>query len=122
MSETPDHRFARGVDASACELLTMRAYEHQHPQHAILAIQVKRNNFPPLVHLFAKTVEKTYASIEPAVVPPLETTLKAMHNTSPSYCPNYRFKEWTRLDPSGREFTLTAVLPPLPPLTMFGKI
>ena len=35
-------------------------------------------------------VEKTYFSVEPGVVPPLETTLKAMHGISPRNCPSYR--------------------------------
>ena len=95
----------------------MRASEHQHPQHATLAIQAKRN-IPSLVHHIVITVEKTYASI---VVPPLEIKLKALHNTSPSDCRNYRFWEWTRHDQSGLEFTLLVVLPPLPPSRMFGK-
>ena len=30
-------------------------------------------------------------------------TLRAMHNTSPSDCPTYRFKEWTSHDKSGLE-------------------
>ena len=102
--QSPYPTFQRDMPAPACELLTMRASEHQHPQHAILAIQAKRNNVHHSLHHIVITVEKTYASIETGVVPPLETTLKAMHNSSPSTCPNYRFNEWTRQDQSGQEF------------------
>ena len=45
-----------------------------------------------------------------------------MHSTSPSDCPNYRFKEWTPHDQGGLEFTLPAVIPPLPPSMVFGKL
>ena len=110
-----------GGDATACELLTMQAPEHQHPQQAILAIQAKRNNILPLVHHFVITEEKRYASIEPGE-PPLETTLKTMHNTFPSDCPYYRFKESTRQDQSGLQFTLPAVLPQRTTSIMFAKI
>ena len=55
-------------------------------------------------------------------MPPLETLLKAMHNTSPSDCPNYRFKEWTQHDRGYLEFTLPAIIPPLPPSIVFGKM
>ena len=54
--------------------------------------------------------------------PPLEVTLKAMHEASPSDCPNYRFKEWTQPDRGSLEFTLSAVIPPLPPSITFGKM
>ena len=67
-------------------------------------------------------VEKTYSSIGPGVVPSLETTLKAMHGTSPTDCPTYRFKKWTWHDRSGLELTLAAVNPPLPPSMEFGKV
>ena len=56
------------------------------------------------------------------MVPPLETTLKAMQGTSPPDSTTYRFKEWTRYDKSGLEFTLAAFIPPLPPSMVFGKI
>ena len=55
------------------------------------------------------------------MVPPLETTLKAMQGTSPPDCPTYRFKEWTRYYKSGLKFTLAAIIPPLPPSMVFGK-
>ena len=45
-----------------------------------------------------------------------------MHDTSPSECPNYRFDEWTQQDRGGLEFTLPAVIPPLPPSINFGKM
>ena len=45
-----------------------------------------------------------------------------MHETSPSDCPAYRFKEWTRHDKSGLEFTLTALIPQLPTSMVFGEI
>ena len=56
------------------------------------------------------------------MVPPLEITLKAMQATSPSDCPNYRFKEWTEHDQGGLEFTLSGVIPPMPPSITFGKM
>ena len=74
-----------------------------------------------LVHHVVITVEKTYSSIGRGVVTPLETTLKAMHETSPTSCPTYRFEEWTWYDKSGLEFTLAAIIPPLSPSMVFGK-
>ena len=68
------------------------------------------------------TVEKTYARVELGVAPALENTLNAMNDTSPSDCPNYRFKEWTQHDRGGQEFTLPAVIPPLLPSIVFGKM
>ena len=41
------------------------------------------------------TVEKIYSIVEPGVVPPLEAILKAMHETSPTDCTNFRFKKRT---------------------------
>ena len=67
-------------------------------------------------------MEKTYASAESGLVPLLESTLKAMYDSSPSDCPTYRFKEWTRHDRGGLEFTLAAVIPPLPPSILFGEL
>ena len=52
----------------------------------------------------------------------METTLKALQGTSPSDCPTYRFKEWTWHEKSWLEFTLAAIIPPLPPSMVFGKI
>ena len=122
MTETPDLRLARRVDVPNSEHLTKRSSGHLHPQHEILAIPARPNNVPPIVHSVLKTVEKTYTSIEQGVVPPLETTLKAMHNISTSACPNYLFEESTQHDQSGLGSTLAAVLPPLPPSMVFGKI
>ena len=68
------------------------------------------------------TVEKTYSSIKPGVIPPLETTLKAMHETSHTDCPNYRFKKWTWHEKRGLEFTLAALIPPLPPMMVYGNV
>ena len=45
-----------------------------------------------------------------------------MHGTLPSDCPTYRFKDWTRYDKRGLEFTLSAIIPPLPPSIVFGEI
>ena len=67
-------------------------------------------------------MEKTYASTESGVVPPLESTLKAMYDSSLSDCPNYHIKQWTRHDRGGLEFTLSAVIPDLPPSIVFGEI
>ena len=109
-SESQDHQLARRAAIPARELSMARAPEH--PQHKILAIQTQRQELkpPPMIHHVAITVEKTYTSAEPGVVPPLETTLKAMHNTSPSDSLNYRFKEWTQHHRCGLEFTLPAVI------------
>ena len=68
------------------------------------------------------TIEKTYSSVEPGIVPPLETTLKGMHETPSTDCPNYRFKEWTCHNKSGLEFTLAAIIPPLLPWIVFGEV
>ena len=92
-----------------------------HLQHTIRSIQAKDQDVPQVYHVVI-TIEETYSSIGPVVVPPLETTLKAMQGTSPPDCPTYRFKEWTRYDKSGLEFKLAAIIPPLPPSMVFGKI
>ena len=63
----PDQRLARGEDASAPALADTETFE-DHAQHTIRSIQA-------------------------GVIPPMETTLKAMQGTSPSDCPTYRFKE-----------------------------
>ena len=77
---------------------------------------------PPTIRHIIITVEKTYASTESGVVPPLESTLKAMHDSSPSDCPTYRFKEWTHFERGGLEFTLAAVILPLPPSIIFDEV
>ena len=115
-----DRRLARGVEAHAQDRFDTRA-PHHHPQQAILATQAKKHD-KPLVYHVVITVEKTYSSIEPGIVPSLETTLNAMTKTLASDCPNYRFKEWTKHDESGLEFTLAAIIPPLPPSIVFGEI
>ena len=48
--------------------------------------------------------------------------IEEWHSTSPLDCPNYRFKEWTQHERCGLEFTLPAVIPPLPPLIEFEKL
>ena len=58
--------------------------------------------------------EKTFASLQKGVVPPLETTLEKMENASWESLPTYRFKEWSP-DLSGLEFVITTVIPELPP-------
>ena len=122
ISEPPDQQLARGAEIPARKLSIARAAHH--PQHEILAIRAQRKELEPtpLIHHIVVIVEKTYASLEPGVVPPLEITLKAMQATSPSDCPNYRFKEWTEHDQGGLEVTLSAVIPPLPPSITFGKL
>ena len=116
----PDKRLARGVDALALDSAVTEAAE-DHMQHTICHIQAKDQEIPQVHHVVI-TVEKAYSSIGPGVVPPLETTLKAMQGTPPSDCPTYRFKEWSRHNKSGLEFTLAAIIPPLPPSMVFGKI
>ena len=117
---TPDKRLARGVDAPALDLADTEIFE-DHIQHTIRSIHAKDQDVPQ-VHQVVISIEKTYSSIGPGVVPPLETTLRAMQGTSPSDCPTYRFKEWSCHDKSGLEFTLAAIIPPLPPSMVFGKI
>ena len=116
----PDKRLARGVDAPATDSADTEAIE-DHMQHTIRSIQAKDQDIPQVHHIVI-TTEKTYSSIGPGVVPPLETTLKAMQETSSSDCPTYRFKEWTWQEESGLEFTLAAIIPPLPPSMVFGKL
>ena len=116
----PDKRLARGVDAPATDSADTKAIE-DHMQHTIRSIQAKDQDIPQVHHIVI-TTEKTYSSIGPGVVPPLETTLKAMQETSSSDCPTYRFKEWTWQEKSGLEFTLAAIIPPLPPSMVFGKL
>ena len=106
----------READIPAREILLARA--PHHPQHEVLAVQAPRGELEPTpsIQHIVVIVEKTYASVEPGVVPPLEATLTAMHATSPLDCPNYRFKEWMSHGRGGLEFTLSAVIPPLPSL------
>ena len=120
--DSPDHRLARGAVIPAREFSMARA--PYHPQHEILTVQAQREKVeaPPLVHHLVITVEKTFTSVEREVIPPLEETLRAMHATSPSDCPTYRFKEWTPPHPGGLEFTLHAIIPPLPPSITFGEL
>ena len=119
---SPDNRLARGAVVPARDLFMART--HCHPQHEILTVQAQREKVetPPLVHHLIITVEKTFTSVEREVIPPLEETLKAMHATSPSDCPTYRFKEWTPPHRGGLEFTLHAIIPPLPPSMTFGEL
>ena len=112
-------RLARGVDAPAPDTAVTETTD-DHMQY-IRNIQAKDQEVPQVHHVVI-TVEKTYSSIGPTVVPPLETTLRAMQETSSSDCPTYRFKEWIWHEKIGLEFTLTAIIPPLPPSMMFGKI
>ena len=116
----PDQRLARGDDASAPALADTETFE-DHAQHTIRSIQAEDQDIPRVHHIVI-TIEKTYSSVGPGVIPPMETTLKAMQGTSPSDCPTYRFKEWTWHEKSGLEFTLAAIIPPLPPSMVFVKI
>ena len=120
--DSPDHRLARGAVIPVRELSMARA--PYHPQHEILTVQAQREKVeaPPLVHHLVITVEKTFTSVEREVIPPLEETLRAMHATSPSDCPTYQFKEWTPPHRGGLEFTLHAIIPPLPPSITFGEL
>ena len=126
--EPPDLRLARGAVIPTCERTLARM--HDHPQHRILAVQAQRQEHesPPIVrepigspHIIV-TIEKTYTSIQSGVIPPLEATLRAMHDSSPSDCPTYRFKEWSSSERGGLEFTLSAIIPPLPPSITFGEL
>ena len=115
----PDLRLAQGAAVPACELALARTLEH--PQYGFLAVRVQRQEPITLRHIIV-TVEKTYASAQSGLVPPLESTLKAMHDSSPSDCSNYRFKEWTYHERGGLEFTLAAATPPLPPTIILGEM
>ena len=77
---------------------------------------------PPTIRHIILTIEKTFTSIESESIPPLESTLKEMHTFSPSHCPTYCFKEWTTHEKGGLEFTLAAIIPPLPPSFSFGEL
>ena len=109
----------RGVDALNPILAEEDTFE-DNEQRTIWAIKTENQDGPQVHHILI-TVEKTFSSIESGVIPPVETTMKAMHETSPSDCPVYRFKEWTRRDRCGLEFTLTDIIPPLPPSMVFGE-
>ena len=113
--ETPDLRLARGAAIPACDLALVRT--PKHPQYGVLAVRAQRQEptTPPTIRHIIVTVEKTYASAESGLVPPLESTLKAVHDSSPADCPTYRFKEWTRHECGGLELTLAAVIPPYHP-------
>ena len=54
--------------------------------------------------------------------PRLEITLKALYETSLTDCPNYRFEQCTRHNKSGLYFTLAAIIPRLPPMTVFRSV
>ena len=107
----PDLRLDRGAVIPTCELTLARMPDH--PQHRIIAVQAQRQEHesPPIVSHIIVTIEKTYTSIQSGVIPPLEATLRAMHDSSPSDCPTYRFKEWSSSERSGLEFTLAAIIP-----------
>ena len=117
---TPVKRLARGTDAPVPKLIIPETSDN-YSQHELLTIQAKHQE-TPLVHHVVTTIEKTYSNVEPRILPPLDTTLKGMHETSPTDCPTYRFKEWTWHDKSGLEFTLAAIIPSLPPSIVLGKV
>ena len=80
---------ARGADARAQELVDTIISDDLQPR--IVSTQAKNQNTLS-VHSIVITVEKTFSSIELGVAPPLESTLKATHETSRTDCPTYRFK------------------------------
>ena len=89
--KTPGKRLARGADPPAHDLAYTETSEH-HLQRTVRAIQAAGQSVP-LVHHVVITIEKTYSSIEPVIVPLLETTLRERNIP---YGPlTYRFKEWT---------------------------
>ena len=71
---TPPKRLAWAVDVPFQCLVDMKALDH--PQQYVLSIQAKNQDIP-LLHNIVITVEKTYSSNDPRVVPLLETTLRA---------------------------------------------
>ena len=121
-TETPRQRLARKAAIPDCEFLL--AQTANHPQHKILNVRTKlhNSNITPTVRHIILTIEKTFTSTESESIPPLESTLKEMHRFSPSDCPTYRFKEWTSHEKGGLEFTLAAIIPPLPPSFSFGEL
>ena len=121
-TENPKQRLARGAAIPDCEFLL--AQTANHPQHKILNVRTKLHNpnITPTVRHIILTIEKTFTSNESESIPPLESTLKEMHQFSPSDCPTYRFKEWTSHEKGGLEFTLAAIIPPLPPSFSFGDL
>ena len=121
-TEPPNLRLAQGAAIPARELTLARA--QNHPQYEILTVRAEQQKLkaPPTIRHIILTIEKTYASTESGLVPPLETTLKEMNKFSPSNCPTYRFKEWTSHEKGGLEFTLAATIPPLPPSFWFGEL
>ena len=121
-TETPKQRLARGAAIPDCEFLL--AQKANHPQHKILNVRTKLHNpnITPTDRHIISTIEKTFTSTESESIPPLESTLKEMHQFSPSDCPTYRFKEWTSHEKGGLEFTLAAIIPPLPPSFSFGEL
>ena len=76
----PDDQLARGVDALTPTLAEKDTFE-DHEQRTIWAIQTENQDGPQVHHILI-TIEKTYSSIEPGVVPPLETTLKAIQDVT----------------------------------------
>ena len=120
--EPPNLRLARGAAIPARELTLAQA--PNHPQHEILIVraELQKPKAPPTIRHIILTIKKTYTSTESELVPPLESTLKAMHKFSPSDCPTYRFKGRTNHDQGGLEFTLAAIIPPLPPSIIFGEL
>ena len=113
---------ARGAAIPDRKLTLARAKNHL--QHEILTVRAEQQKpkAPPTIRHKILIIEKTYASTESVLVPPLETTLKEMHKFSPSNCPTYRFKEWTSHEKGGLEFTLAALIPALPPSFWFGEL
>ena len=103
-TEPPNLRLAREAAIPARELTLARAQNHR--QHEILTVRAEQQKpkAPPTIRDIILTIEKTYASTESGLVPPLETTLKEMHKFSPSNCPTYRFKEWTNNEKGELEF------------------
>ena len=118
-SDSPDHRLARGAVIPARELSMARA--PYHPQHEILTVQAQREKVeaPPLVHHLVITVEKTFTSVEREVIPPL---WQSNARDISLRLPTYQFKEWTPPHRGGLEFTLHAIIPPLPPSITFGEL
>ena len=111
-TEPPNLRLTRGATIPGGELTLARTPEY--PQHQILTVRAQQQEpkTPSTIQNIILTVEKTYTSTESGLVPPLESTLKAMHDFFPSDCPTYRFREWTHHDHGGLEFTLAATIPP----------
>ena len=72
-----------------------------------------------LVHRIVVRTEKTFAGKERAENYPAETIFPQIAEPGVAKAPCPQFKEWTS-DGKGLEFTLATIVPPVPPIIVFG--